>query len=177
MTTDKIVSSDGLNFIDFVKNAFRVGNNNSVFDWNATVANMLNIKNASIKVVNSGGKTMLYFNGVDGSGQLAGGNISWDKLGNIKAKGGIFTDILIQGSLRSPFVQETDSIIVGGNQSSHDNVATISDVGGWITSGILEWNVAQGGRIMCITNYHKAQSNILPPLGSISTKTELRRTL
>ena len=153
ITTDKIVSSDGLNFLDFVQNAFRVGNNNSVFDWNASVANMLNIKNASVKVVNSAGKTMLYFSGTDGSGQLAGGNISWDRLGNIKAKGGVFTDILLKGSLRSPFVQETDSIVIGGDQSTHDNVATISTGGGWITSGTLEWDVAQGGRRMCITNY------------------------
>lgn len=34
ITTDRIVSSDGLNFMDFVNNAFRVGNSDSYFDWN-----------------------------------------------------------------------------------------------------------------------------------------------
>lgn len=33
ITTDRIVSSDGLNFMDFVNNAFRVGNSDSYFDW------------------------------------------------------------------------------------------------------------------------------------------------
>lgn len=34
ITTDRIVSSDGLNFMDFVNNAFRVGDSDSYFDWN-----------------------------------------------------------------------------------------------------------------------------------------------
>lgn len=86
------------------------------------------------------------------------GNFQTTEDGTVKGRnavfeGGTFTDILLQGSLRNPFVQETDSIVVGGNQSTHDNVATISVGGGWITAGNLEWDVKQSGRRMCITNY------------------------
>lgn len=86
------------------------------------------------------------------------GNFQTTDDGTVKGRnavfeGGTFTDVLLQGSLRNPFVQETDSIIVGGKQSMHDNVATISVDGGWITAGNLEWDVKQSGRRMCITNY------------------------
>lgn len=86
------------------------------------------------------------------------GNFQTTKDGTVKGRnavfeGGTFTDVLLQGSLRNPFVQETDSIVVGGKLSTHDNVATISVGGGWITAGTLEWDVKQSGRRMCITNY------------------------
>ena len=86
------------------------------------------------------------------------GNFQTTEDGTVKGRnavfeGGTFTDVLLQGSLRNPFVQETDSIVVGGKQSTHDNVATISVGGGWITTGNLEWDVKQSGRRMCITNY------------------------
>jgi hypothetical protein len=86
------------------------------------------------------------------------GNFQTTEDGTVKGRnavfeGGTFTDVLLQGSLRNPFVQETDSIVVGGKLSTHDNVATISVGGGWITNGNLEWDVKQSGRRMCITNY------------------------
>lgn len=86
------------------------------------------------------------------------GNFQTTEDGTVKGRnavfeGGTFTDVLLQGSLRNPFVRETDSIVIGGKQSTHDNVATISAGGGWITSGNLEWDVKQSGRRMCITNY------------------------
>lgn len=86
------------------------------------------------------------------------GNFQTTEDGTVKGRnavfeGGTFTDVLLQGSLRNPFVRETDSIVVGGKQSTHDNVATISVGGGWITDGNLEWDVKQSGRRMCITNY------------------------
>lgn len=73
--------------------------------------------------------------------------------GSVEARKGTFKNVIIQGSIRSPFVRETDSIVIGGDQSTHDNVAAISDGGGWITAGVLEWDINQGGRRMCITNY------------------------
>ncbi|MDM8338065.1 hypothetical protein [Mediterranea massiliensis] len=86
------------------------------------------------------------------------GNFQTTEDGTVKGRnavfeGGTFTDVLLQGSLRNPFVQETDSIVVGGKQSTHDNVAAISVGGGYITNGNLEWGVKQSGRRMCITNY------------------------
>lgn len=151
--TNKVASANGKNFMDFLNNAFRIGNDKTYIDWNASVANVLSMKNATIQIANTAGQTMIYFSGVDGSGQLAKGNITWDSAGNIKANGGIFTDILIQGSLRSPFVRETDSIMIGGKQSTHDNVVPIASGGGWVTVGTLEWGVEQSGRRMCIANY------------------------
>lgn len=151
--TNKVASANGKNFMDFLNNAFRIGNDKTYIDWNASVANVLSMKNATIQIANTAGQTMIYFSGVDGSGQLAKGNITWDSAGNIKANGGTFTDILIQGSLRSPFVRETDSIVIGGKQSSHDNVVPIASGGGWVTVGTLEWGVEQSGRRMCIANY------------------------
>lgn len=151
--TNKVASANGKNFMDFLNNAFRIGNDKTYIDWNASVANVLSMKNATIQIANTAGQTMIYFSGVDGSGQLAKGNITWDSAGNIKANGGTFTDILIQGSLRSPFVRETDSIVIGGKQSIHDNVVPIASGGGWVTVGTLEWGVEQSGRRMCIANY------------------------
>lgn len=151
--TNKVASANGKNFMDFLNNAFRIGNDKTYIDWNASVANVLSMKNATIQIANTAGQTMIYFSGVDGSGQLAKGNITWDSAGNIKANGGTFTDILIQGSLRSPFVGETDSIVIGGKQSTHDNVVPIASGGGWVTVGTLEWGVEQSGRRMCIANY------------------------
>lgn len=151
--TNKVASANGKNFMDFLNNAFRIGNDKTYIDWNASVANVLSMKNATIQIANTAGQTMIYFSGVDGSGQLAKGNITWDSAGNIKANGGTFTDILIQGSLRSPFVRETDYIVIGGKQSTHDNVVPIAAAGGWVTVGTLEWGVEQSGRRMCIANY------------------------
>lgn len=151
--TNKVASANGKNFMDFLNNAFRIGNDKTYIDWNASVANVLSMKNATIQIANTAGQAMIYFSGVDGSGQLAKGNITWDSAGNIKANGGTFTDILIQGSLRSPFVRATDSIVIGGKQSTHDNVVPIASGGGWVTAGILEWGVEQSGRRMCIANY------------------------
>lgn len=151
--TNKVASANGKNFMDFLNNAFRIGNDKTYIDWNASVANVLSMKNATIQIANTAGQTMIYFSGVDGSGQLAKGNITWDSAGNIKANGGTFTDILIQGSLRSPFVRETDSIVIGGKQSTHDNVVPIASGGGWVSVGTLEWGVEQSGRRMCIANY------------------------
>lgn len=151
--TNKVASANGKNFMDFLNNAFRIGNDKTYIDWNASVANVLSMKNATIQIANTAGQTMIYFSGVDGSGQLAKGNITWDSAGNIKANGGTFTDILIQGSLRSPFVRGTDAIEIGGKQSTHDNVVPIASGGGWVTAGILEWGVEQSGRRMCIANY------------------------
>lgn len=151
--TNKVASANGKNFMDFLNNAFRIGNDKTYIDWNASVANVLSMKNATIQIANTAGQTMIYFSGVDGSGQLAKGNITWDSAGNFKANGGTFTDILIQGSLRSPFVRETDSIVIGDKQSTHDNVVPIASGGGWVTAGTLEWGVEQSGRRMCIANY------------------------
>lgn len=49
ITTDRIVSSDGLNFMDFVNNAFRVGNSNSYFDWNSRGDKKLRLKGTIVQ--------------------------------------------------------------------------------------------------------------------------------
>lgn len=49
ITTDRIVSSDGLNFMDFVNNAFRVGDSDSYFDWNTKGDKKLRLKGTIVQ--------------------------------------------------------------------------------------------------------------------------------
>lgn len=147
--TNKVASANGKNFMDFLNNAFRIGNDKTYIDWNASVANVLSMKNATIQIANTAGQTMIYFSGVDGSGQLAKGNITWDSAGNIKAKGGTFTDVKITGSLRNPFSEADDSFDVDYS----DNVVLLSSGVGWITAYSLPWDLGQSGRRICIVNY------------------------
>lgn len=49
ITTDRIVSADGMNFMDFANNAFRVGNTNNYFDWNTRGDGKLRLKGTLIQ--------------------------------------------------------------------------------------------------------------------------------
>lgn len=49
ITTDRIVSSDGLNFMDFVNNVFRVGDSDSYFDWNTRGDKKLRLKGTIVQ--------------------------------------------------------------------------------------------------------------------------------
>lgn len=49
VTTDRVVSADGQNFIDFVNNAFRVGNANSYIDFNTRKDGKLRIKGTIVQ--------------------------------------------------------------------------------------------------------------------------------
>jgi hypothetical protein len=79
ISTNRVVSSDGLNFIDFLNNAFRVGNSNSSIDWNVSEQGKLSIINAAIELGLAVGeaKTILR---PDGTGMLNGGDIEWDSV-------------------------------------------------------------------------------------------------
>lgn len=158
ITTGRVQTGDGNTYIDLDNNQFRIGNASRAIEYNVNNSGTVKITNATVELKNTGGQTMVYFSGTDGSGQLAKGNITWDKDGNLKANGGTFTDIIIQGSMRSPFVRETDAIVIDGKQSTHDNVVPIASGGGWITTGSLEWGVEQSGRRMCIANYRWGSS-------------------
>jgi hypothetical protein len=49
MTTDKVISSDGQNFLDFLNNAFRVGNSNTALDFNTQGDGKLRLKGALVQ--------------------------------------------------------------------------------------------------------------------------------
>ncbi len=49
VTTDRVVSANGLNYLDFVNNAFRVGNAESCIEWNKKGDNKLRIKGTIIQ--------------------------------------------------------------------------------------------------------------------------------
>ena len=49
IATDMVVSSDGLNFIDFVNNSFRVGNNEQFIDFNSKGDGKLRLKGSIIQ--------------------------------------------------------------------------------------------------------------------------------
>lgn len=169
ITTDKIVSADGTTYFDLANSV--IGGRIKFRSTNGTEKDLSEFeddyadlkKNAVLKeTIIEGGYLK---NDLINTNNLIVKNI-FSKDGNFKTtedgtvygkdavfEGGTFNDVLLQGSLRNPFVQETDSVIIGGKQSTHDNVAAISKGGSWITNGVLEWDVNQSGRRMCITNY------------------------
>lgn len=149
ITTGRIQTGDGNTYIDLDNNQFRIGNANRAIEYNVNNSGAVKITNATVELKNTSGQTMVYFSGTDGSGQLAKGNITWDKDGNLKAKGGIFTDVKISGSLRNPFTQAADSIDVDYS----DNVVLLSSGGGWITAYSIPWDLGQSGRRICLVNY------------------------
>lgn len=149
ITTGRIQTGDGNTYIDLDNNQFRIGNESRAIEYNVNNSGAVKITNATVELKNTSGQTMVYFSGTDGSGQLAKGNITWDKDGNLKAKGGIFTDVKISGSLRNPFTQAADSIDVDYS----DNVVLLSSGGGWITAYSIPWDLGQGGRRICLVNY------------------------
>ena len=149
ITTGRIQTGDGNTYIDLDNNQFRIGNANRAIEYNVNNSGAVKITNATVELKNTSGQTMVYFSGTDGSGQLAKGNITWDKDGNLKAKGGIFTYVKISGSLRNPFTQAADSIDVDYS----DNVVLLSSGGGWITAYSIPWDLGQSGRRICLVNY------------------------
>ena len=149
ITTGRIQTGDGNTYIDLDNNQFRIGNASRAIEYNVNNSGAVKITNATVELKNTSGQTMVYFSGTDGSGQLAKGNITWDKDGNLKAKGGIFTDVKISGSLRNPFTQAADSIDVDYS----DNVVLLSSGGGWITAYSIPWDLGQSGRRICLVNY------------------------
>lgn len=149
ITTGRIQTGDGNTYIDLDNNQFRIGNESRAIEYNVNNSGAVKITNATVELKNTSGQTMVYFSGTDGSGQLAKGNITWDKDGNLKAKGGIFTDVKISGSLRNPFTQAADSIDVDYS----DNVVLLSSGGGWITAYSIPWDLGQSGRRICLVNY------------------------
>lgn len=175
ITTDKIVSADGTTYFDLANSViggrikFRSTNGTekdlSEFedDVNGNYADLK--KNAVLKeTIIEGGYLK---NDLIDTNNLIVKNI-FSKDGNFKTtadgtvygkdavfEGGTFEKVLLQGSLRNPFVQGTDAIVIGGKQPVNDNVAAVSDPDGegWITAGSLDWDVKQSGRRMCIVNY------------------------
>jgi hypothetical protein len=102
----------------------------------------------------------------DGSGQLASSRISWTSAGVLTVKNAILQDVLINGTLRSPFVRVDGAIniIIGGGgaeiarpeSEKYDNLCVIggTDSGGWsLQPPPLPWDVAQSGRRLVLTHY------------------------
>ena len=93
----------------------------------------------------------------DGSGQLANGNITWDTLGNVTARGAVFNNVRIQGSVRNPFVLNDSSIWIGGdtlnqqNFNNYDNIVAVR--GSWDEDISLPWTLANSGRRVTLVNY------------------------
>lgn len=159
ITTDRIVCSDGISFIDLLNNAMHIGNNSSYMDWNNLTTNTLSLKNVSIETVNSNGTVMYSFSGVDGSGRLAMGNIVWDKDGKFKATGGTFENVLINGAIRTPFrdgyyVLSDDgpiSVSTLGLQNNNNVVIPIPG-GGWQTAVVIPFSSEYNGFRAIIMN-------------------------
>ena len=93
----------------------------------------------------------------DGSGQLAGGNIFWDSMGNVQAKNAIFTNVRINGSVRNKFVLNDSSIWVGGDTSNQQNFNNYDNIvairGSWDENIDLPWTLDNSGRRVTLVNY------------------------
>lgn len=93
----------------------------------------------------------------DGSGQLANGNISWTTAGKFTARGGVFENVRINGSMRSHFVKNDSSIWIGGDTSSQNDLKNFDNViavrGSWNEPINLSWTLEDSGRKICIVNY------------------------
>lgn len=141
ITADRIVSQDGLNFMDFVNNSFRIGNSDSSLEWNtADQPRRLALRNSSFEISN-GSKSMVRFDGQSGAGHVAGGKLRWDTQGNLTATSGIFNDIVINGSFRNAFrdgkyvMNPAGSGLVistPGLQDNNNVVIPGTSSGGWV---------------------------------------------
>lgn len=93
----------------------------------------------------------------DGSGQLANGNIYWDAAGNVTARGAVFNNVRIQGSVRNPFVLNDSSIWIGGDTSNQQNFNNYDNIvairGSWDENIALPWTLANSGRRVTLVNY------------------------
>lgn len=176
ITTDRVVSSDGKNFMDFLSNAFRIGNDNTYIDWNSAIANVLSMRNATIQVTNTSGQTMIYFNGADGSGQLAKGNITWDKYGNLKAHSGIFEDVIIKGAIRTPFQDGYFRLDGSGSGISvstlglqNNNCVVIpGDMSGVYTAFTIPFTSEYNGFRACILNTKWGNKNAVGQISALA---------
>lgn len=93
----------------------------------------------------------------DGSGQLANGNITWDTSGNVTARGAVFNNVRIQGSVRNPFVLNDSSIWIGGDTSNQQNFNNYDNIiairGSWDENIALPWTLTNSGRRVTLVNY------------------------
>ncbi|MDR1121142.1 MAG: hypothetical protein LBM08_09510 [Dysgonamonadaceae bacterium] len=63
VTTDKVVSSDGLNFLDFLNNAFRVGNNNTSLSFNTNKDGKMILKGTLVQSPTGDTQPLGFFRG------------------------------------------------------------------------------------------------------------------
>ena len=92
----------------------------------------------------------------DGSGFVAGGNLSWDSNGNIVAQKGTFKDVEIIGTVKNPFILNDSSIYVNMedpqmNFNKYDHVVAVR--GNWDENIPLPWGLEHSGRRVCLVNY------------------------
>lgn len=77
--------------------------------------------------------------------------------GNVTAKGAVFNNVRIQGSVRNKFVLNDSSIWIGGdtatqeNFNNYDNIVAIR--GSWDENISLPWSLEQSGRRVTLVNY------------------------
>lgn len=129
ITTDRIVSSDGLNFFDFVANSFRVGNEDSAIEWNI-IQNLLKIVNATLEIQKTEDGTLITvarIDGQDGSALFAKGNAVFEANGDVKITGMLETSSNGERIVLSP---ESKSLqFYNEDNTSMVYLGSITDVG------------------------------------------------
>ena len=114
----------------------------------------LEIKNAKIKSTNAAGEVVVQIESSDGSGHVAKGNMAWNADGDITGRNATFTDVQINGSLRSSFYDWEGGYSLDGDNDTqyHDNIS-IEGISGSISLTDFAWGVNNAGRKMVLTHY------------------------
>lgn len=175
ITTGRIQTTDGYTYIDLDANEYRIGNANRGIEYNVNKSGLVKITNATVEVKNTAGQTMISFSGTDGSGQLAKGNIIWDAAGNIKANGGIFTDVIINGSTRTPFrdgyfiLSNTGGISVSMPGLQNNNCIVIpGDATGIYTAFKMPFTKDYNGFRATILNTNWGAAKAIGPISAVA---------
>ena len=73
--------------------------------------------------------------------------------GSVEARNATFSNVLISGSFRNPFVGQNLSLDSTNETAKYDNVIPVNTSGGFLSTGTLRWDVNQSGRRICLVNY------------------------
>lgn len=86
ITVDKIVSADGLSFLNLLANQFRIGDNSTAIEWNL-ISGLLRIINATIELYNGSNELVAKIDSSNGSAMFAKGNALFNEDGSVNITG------------------------------------------------------------------------------------------
>lgn len=139
------ISNTNYGLIGYKNNekVFSAGSDNFIAGWNFNEKAIFSGIQTNSGFTTKSGDITISFNGIrgfkwrlekDGSGALAGDNITWDKDGNMNFKGKIDASQIISGKIDTSLIN-TDAILSNG-----DAWALLKDGSGYLASKNLTWD-------------------------------------